>query len=128
MSTSLHEIDKLFRDGIDGRSEYPPQNVWDNIESELDKETVINSYRRKYNSLKRKTSILFALFLAVIVYGIIKLNDAGNPVGPRHDAAAQSEMGNADNSAKARDMQKPVQQTNIVLEKRKNMKTGQLPV
>ena len=72
MSNPLHEIDKLFRDGIEARSEYPPKSLWDNIESELERKTAIK-YKKKYRSLKIKATAIIILFLGIVAYQETKL-------------------------------------------------------
>lgn len=69
MSENLHDIDKLFKDSIEGHEEMPSEKVWDAIDNNLDKTNVIQ-IRRKYNNLKRLAVALLLLLLGTIVYEI----------------------------------------------------------
>jgi hypothetical protein len=70
MGEPLHDIDKLFYDGIEGHSEYPPKKVWDKIEAGLDKDSAV-TYKRKYQTLKRAAVILLVLLLGVVTYLLV---------------------------------------------------------
>jgi hypothetical protein len=69
MSKNLHDIDKLFRDSLEGHEEMPSDKVWDALDNNLDKSNVI-SIKRKYNNLKRIAIVLLLLLLGTIVYEI----------------------------------------------------------
>ena len=69
MSENLHDIDKLFKDSIDGHEDMPSEKVWDTIDNNLDKNNVIQ-IKRKYNNLKRLAIALLLLLLGTIVYEI----------------------------------------------------------
>lgn len=69
MSENLHDIDKLFRDSLEGHEEMPSDKVWDALDNNLDKNNVIH-IRRKYNNLKRIAIALLLLLLGTIVYEI----------------------------------------------------------
>lgn len=69
MSENLHDIDKLFRDSLEGHEEMPSDKVWDALDNNLDKSNVIH-IRRKYNNLKRIAIALLLLLLGTIVYEI----------------------------------------------------------
>jgi hypothetical protein len=69
MSENLHDIDKLFRDSIEGQEEMPSGKVWDAIDNGLDKSNVIQ-IKRKYNNLKRLAVALLLLLLGTVIYEI----------------------------------------------------------
>ena len=73
MSENLHDIDKLFKDSIDGHEDMPSEKVWDTIDNNLDKNNVIQ-IKRKYNNLKRLAIALLLLLLGTIVYEIQSKN------------------------------------------------------
>jgi len=69
MSENLHDIDKLFKDGIEGQQQMPSGRVWDAIDNNLDKTKIIQ-IKRKYNNLKRLAISLLLLLSAAVVYEI----------------------------------------------------------
>lgn len=77
MSENLHDIDKLFRDAVEGHEDMPSGKVWESIDAGLDKSNVVH-IKRKYNNLKRIAAILLLLLLSVVGYEIFKTNSAGN--------------------------------------------------
>ncbi|MGG9964403.1 hypothetical protein [Ferruginibacter sp. SUN106] len=79
MSENLHDIDKLFRDSIEGQEEMPSGKVWDAIDNNLDKSNVIQ-IKRKYNNLKRLAIALLLLLLGTIIYEIQSKKSDGERV------------------------------------------------
>jgi hypothetical protein len=71
MSENLHDIDKLFRDGIESHEEMPEEKLWEGIDASLDKSNVVD-IRRKYNNLKRVAALLLLMLLSVVGYEIFK--------------------------------------------------------
>jgi hypothetical protein len=69
MEENLHDIDKLFRDAIEGQEEMPSGKVWDAIDHNLDKSNVIQ-IKRKYNNLKRLAVALLLLLSGTVIYEI----------------------------------------------------------
>ncbi len=69
MSENLHDIDKLFRDSLNGHEEMPSNKVWDALDNNLDKSNVIQ-IKRKYNNLKRIAVALLLLLMGTIIYEI----------------------------------------------------------
>jgi hypothetical protein len=132
MSNPLHEIDKLFRDGIEDRSEYPPKELWDNIEAELDKKIAI-SYKRKYNSLKRKTSALLILLLSIVSYQAAKLYMRKETVQQDKAVLLTNEPDQSAieipiiTSVQNKDFEKNGKHNNIILEHNKVLPSSQLP-
>ncbi|MBL7745105.1 MAG: outer membrane beta-barrel protein [Chitinophagaceae bacterium] len=82
MNEPLHDIDKIFTDGIEGYAEKPPVKIWDKIEAGLDKETVV-AYKKKYYLLKRIAAGLLLLLLGSIIYELALRQQANeNIAGP----------------------------------------------
>ncbi len=79
MSNPLTEIDKLFRDLIEKRSEKPSPDVWDKIESDIEMETSYK-YIRKYRSLKRNVSVALLFISALVIFGTVKLLELNSKV------------------------------------------------
>lgn len=77
MSENLHNIDKLFRDGIENHEDLPDENLWDGIDAALDKNNVVN-IKRKYNNLKRVAALLLLMLFTVAAYEIFKTKPSGN--------------------------------------------------
>ena len=77
MSENLHDIDKLFRDGMEEYGEMPSGKVWEGVDAGLDKGNVVQM-RRKYNNLKRVAAVLLLLLLSVAGYEIFKPKSSGN--------------------------------------------------
>ncbi len=71
MSKNLQNIDKLFRDAIEGHEDMPDEKLWDSIDAGLDKSNVVN-INRKYNNLKRVAAALLVLLLSVVGYEVFK--------------------------------------------------------
>ena len=67
MKKNLHDIDKLFKAAIDDLEESPSSGVWDAIDSNLDKNKVID-IRKKYILLKRVSIVLLLLLLGFGVH------------------------------------------------------------
>ncbi len=67
MSENLHDIDKLFRDAIEGQEEMPPPGVWNELDQKLDKRKVA-SIADKYNKLKWVAAALFLVSTGLAMY------------------------------------------------------------
>lgn len=63
MSEDLHDIDDLFRDGLNGHMEDLPPGVWEAVSNDLDKKQA-SYYKSKYITLKR--AALFLTFLCFL--------------------------------------------------------------
>jgi hypothetical protein len=70
MGEPLHDIDKLFLDNIEGHTEHPPKNVWDNIEAGLDKTSAV-VYKKKYEKTRRAAVILLLLVSGILIYEVV---------------------------------------------------------
>lgn len=99
MSENLHNIDKLFRDGIDNHEDLPGENLWDGIDAALDKNNVV-SIKRKYNNLKRVAAILLLMLVTVAAYEIFKPKPSGSEMAAEKNntPANTSNKGAADNN------------------------------
>ena len=69
MKGDLHEIDDLFKAGLEGKEELPEDKVWNAIEQDLDKNSAI-TLRKKYVRLRRAAAILLILLLGVSIYAL----------------------------------------------------------
>lgn len=63
MIRDIHDIDKLFKDGIEGHKEDVPDAVWENISNKLDEKQAV-SFEKKYYRLRR-------LAIAVVLLGFL---------------------------------------------------------
>ena len=45
MDKDLHDIEDLFRKGLEGNEELPPENTWERIDKVLDKYKIISIYK-----------------------------------------------------------------------------------
>ncbi len=77
MDKNLHNIEDLFRKGLEDNEDNPSQKTWDGIEKELDKASVV-SIKKKYNFLK-KIAFLLTFFLAMLSIYVWINRDNSNP-------------------------------------------------
>ncbi|HEY5368627.1 MAG TPA: hypothetical protein VIJ75_06500 [Hanamia sp.] len=77
MDKNLHNIEDLFRKGLEDNEEMPPENSWDRIDKILDKDKVI-SIHKKYVRLKW-VSILLLFFLAGVGMYVWNTRKNNNP-------------------------------------------------
>ena len=94
MDENLHNIDKLFRDAIEGHEEMPPENVWKALDAGLDKSNTAH-INRKYQAVKRLAIALMLFLLITISYEIITKRTA-EPGTSKNEKNLKSP---ADNSA-----------------------------
>ena len=86
MDENLHNIENLFRDGLEGNEELPSLNVWNGIDNTLDKDNVV-SIKKKYTTMKRVAILLLLLVLGFSVYELsIRHNSEGIAKGNRNDS------------------------------------------
>ena len=86
MDENLHNIENLFRDGLEGNEELPSLNVWNGIDNALDKDNVV-SIKKKYTKMKRVAILLLLLVLGFSVYELsIRHNSEGIAKGNRNDS------------------------------------------
>ena len=74
MDENLHNIENLFRDGLEDNAEMPSLNVWNGIDNILDKDNVV-SFKKKYTAMKR---IAILLLLIVLGFSIYELSTSHN--------------------------------------------------
>ncbi len=67
MSDDLHNIDDLFKKGLEDNKETPSVSVWEAIDKSLDKKKVV-SILKKYNKLKWAAAILLLFSAALAIY------------------------------------------------------------
>ena len=67
MKENLHDIDKIFLDGLEQHQASPSDRVWNTVENDLDKKNVIH-ITKKYDSLKKIAAILIILLAGVTGY------------------------------------------------------------
>ena len=67
MDENLHNIENLFRDGLEDNEELPSSNVWNGIDNTLDKDNVV-SIKKKYTTMKRVAILLLVILLGFSVY------------------------------------------------------------
>jgi len=72
MNENLHNIDKLFKTAIEKLEEEPSSKVWEDIDKNLDKKSVV-SISKKYHKLKLVASFLLIFSLGMAMY-ILQLN------------------------------------------------------
>lgn len=75
MTDDLHDIDDLFRDGLEGHEEEVPQSVWQGVSNDLDKRQA-SFYKRKYFRLRRiALAFLFLFFISAGYFIFETLNE-----------------------------------------------------
>src|SRR5665213_1859181 len=76
MDKNLHDIEDLFRRGIEDNEEIPPENTWDRIDEILDKDKVV-SIHKKYGRLKWVAILLlfFSAGMSLYVWNTRKSNN-----------------------------------------------------
>jgi len=65
MMRNLHDIDKVFKDGLEDHLEPVPSSVWDALNNDLDKKQAVH-FKEKYARLQR---LAFLLLLLVVFTG-----------------------------------------------------------
>ncbi len=73
MNKDLHDIDELFRAGLDGYEETPSSGVKENLDAILDKQDA-EKYKKRFMLWKRAALLLLLLLAGFVLYesGIIK--------------------------------------------------------
>jgi len=71
MNDDLHNIDDLFRKGIEGHEEDVPPSVWEAVSNDLDKKQA-SYYKHKYYRVKRASLLLLLLCFLGGVYIVYK--------------------------------------------------------
>ncbi len=60
MNKNLHDIDKIFKDGLEDHLEPAPPGVWDAVNNDLDKKQAFH-FKEKYYRLKRMALAFFVV-------------------------------------------------------------------
>jgi hypothetical protein len=89
MKENLHDIDKLFKAALDDHNENPPAAVWDAIDKNLDKNTVID-INKKYIKVRRIAIALLVLLLGAGIYTLMNLNKAGKAINNYTDNSSRN--------------------------------------
>lgn len=63
MDKNLHKIDRFFKEGIEGQKEEPSDRIWAALESQLDKQALLQA-QYKYRVLRNAVAILLFLGIA----------------------------------------------------------------
>ncbi|GAA4751151.1 outer membrane beta-barrel protein [Flavisolibacter ginsenosidimutans] len=106
MNDDLHNIDDLFRKGIEGHEEDVPPSVWEAISNDLDKKQA-SYYKHKYYRVKRASVLLLLLCFLGGVYIIYKESPGRETNSSAHKKQVQTtkttgrstENGNPESSA-----------------------------
>src|SRR6185295_2119882 len=72
MENPMHNIDNLFFNGLRDHTEHPAEDVWNNIETDLDND-VATTYKRKYKKLRRTAIVLLTTLIGFVFYEAITL-------------------------------------------------------
>ena len=67
MDKNLHNIEDLFKKGLEGNEESPSEEVWNAIDQSLEKANSLK-FKRKYYSLKRATAVLIVILALLSIY------------------------------------------------------------
>lgn len=87
MSENLHDIDKLFQDGLGPMEEMPSGKVWEQLDHALDKKHLAQT-RRRYSRLKWYAAALLVLLIGTLVF---QLSRKAKPETPGMVTAPASE-------------------------------------
>lgn len=85
MDKHLHNIDQLFKDGIEGYTDPPSDNVWSNIDQQLDKREV-SLTRYKYKIAKYAVAAMALLTVSFAMVLLVKSKKAQAPAVPTDSA------------------------------------------
>ncbi len=91
MKRDLHHIDDLFKAGLDGKEEQPDEKIWNAIEKDLDKDSII-TIRKKYTRLRRASVILLILLLGISIYALKNIFDKNKADGVSAKRANQQNV------------------------------------
>lgn len=77
MSENLHDIDKLFKEGIDSYEEAPAPTLWNSIENNLDKEDTVRL--RRTNRFLKRGALVLLVFLGISLIFLYKYSNRNTP-------------------------------------------------
>ena len=95
MDEDLHDIEDLFRNGLEDNEELPSPKLWNNIDNILDKDNLI-SITKKYSSLKKVAVLLLFLLLGLGIYEL-SYRHTTEAVAKRNNSRSNTETINKDN-------------------------------
>lgn len=78
MERHLHNIEGLFKEGLEDHEEAPSESVWNNLENKLDKQKAF-LMERKYASAKRIALVLFFLLMSLVIFEVKKAETGAAP-------------------------------------------------
>jgi len=117
MNKDLHDIDDLFRSGLDTYEVTPSAGVKERLDAELDKKDA-ESYKKRLIGWKRTALLLLLLLTGFIIYetGLLKIGSGhpgkrttdkqmNNPSGEKHEETLQNNIvpGNTNDKASNND-------------------------
>src|SRR5437868_5532858 len=73
MNRNLHDIDNLFTQFLKDHKEAPPQNLWQQIENDLNRKDA-EKYKTKYKSLKRIFISVILTCICLLLGDVLQLN------------------------------------------------------
>ena len=104
MNKDLHDIDDLFRSGLDSYEVTPSAGVKERLDAELDKKNA-ESYKKRLIGWKRTALLLLLLLTGFIIYetGLLKIGSGhpgertadkqmNDPFGQKHEEALQNNI------------------------------------
>ena len=111
MSKDLHDIDELFRAGLDGYKETPSTGVKETLDAALDKQDA-EKYKKRFILWKRSALLLLLLLAGFVLYesGIIKTG--GGHYDSKNIAADKNDVSSNSNETINQDKNNPVNSNN----------------
>jgi hypothetical protein len=115
MDKNPQNIEDLFRKGLEGNDEVPPEKVWNAIDQSLEKTTNL-TYKKKYYFLKRATAVLTIVVVLLGVY-IIRNESKNHKASNEHVITSKAQRNlnqnidsatEAENEAPAKGLQKDI--------------------
>src|SRR5437868_8719148 len=82
MKDPMQNIDDYFYKEIRDHYEYPDENIWNNLEVELDKDVAM-AYQRKYQKVKRRANVLLVLLVGFVLYEVTNQYFENGPSGSK---------------------------------------------
>lgn len=99
MDENLHNIEKLFRDGLEDNEEVPSAQVWDGIDNVLNKDNIV-SIKKSYTVLKRVAQLLLFLLSGLGIYEISSRQNNQEIVNPNNNNSKTETINNSSNHEK----------------------------
>ena len=86
MDENLHNIEDLFRDGLEENEEIPPLQAWKDIDNTLNKDNVV-SIKKKYTAMKRVAVLLLLLLVGFSIYELTNRRNVQGIAGENNDGS-----------------------------------------